>query len=198
MKKALRFILTGISLALIFVLSSCTKEDKVKDVVMEYLKSRAKDPTSVEILSMEVLNDTLPIYLEGSLSKEIEDLPKVCDEAQKPSFFYSQKSKQKKLEEFIEKIRKELSERKNKRYNIALVEASGNNVLGAKSSLDVIIILDDNNETVLAHFLAKDYKKAVPIIYNRVYGDNIPVNEFGNVEIEKLPRIDGYIMSSAD
>lgn len=62
---------------------------------MEYLKSRAKDPTSVEILSMEVLNDTLPIYLEGSLSKEIEDLPKVCDEAQKPSFFYSQKSKQK-------------------------------------------------------------------------------------------------------
>lgn len=33
MKKALRFILTGISLALIFVLSSCTKEDKVKDVV---------------------------------------------------------------------------------------------------------------------------------------------------------------------
>ena len=198
MKKALRFILTGISLALIFVLSSCTKEDKVKDVVMEYLKSRAKDPTSVEILSMEVLNDTLPIYLEGSLSKEIEDLPKVCDEAQKPSFFYSQKSKQKKLEEFIEKIRKELSERKNKRYNIALVEASGNNVLGAKSSLDVIIILDDNNETVLAHFLAKDYKKAVPIIYNRVYGENIPVNEFGNVEIEKLPRIDGYIMSSAD
>ena len=198
MKKALRFILTGISLALIFVLSSCTKEDKVKDVVMEYLKSRAKDPTSVEILSMEVLNDTLPIYLEGSLSKEIEDLPKVCDEAQKPSFFYSQKSKQKNLEEFIEKIRKELSERKNKRYNIALVEASGNNVLGAKSSLDVIIILDDNNETVLAHFLAKDYKKAVPIIYNRVYGENIPVNEFGNVEIEKLPRIDGYIMSSAD
>ena len=198
MKKALRFILTGISLALIFVLSSCTKEDKVKDVVMEYLKSRAKDPTSVEILSMEVLNDTLPIYLEGSLSKEIEDLPKVCDEAQKPSFFYSQKSKQKKLEEFIEKIRKELSERKNKSYNIALVEASGNNVLGAKSSLDVIIILDDNNETVLAHFLAKDYKKAVPIIYNRVYGDTIPVNEFGNVEIEKLPRIDGYIMSSAD
>lgn len=198
MKKALRFILTGISLALIFVLSSCTKEDKVKDVVMEYLKSRAKDPTSVEILSMEVLNDTLPIYLEGSLSKEIEDLPKVCDEAQKPSFFYSQKSKQKKLEEFIEKIRKELSERKNKSYNIALVEASGNNVLGAKSSLDVIIILDDNNETVLAHFLAKDYKKAVPIIYNRVYGENIPVNEFGNVEIEKLPRIDGYIMSSAD
>ena len=115
MKKALRFILTGISLALIFVLSSCTKEDKVKDVVMEYLKSRAKDPTSVEILSMEVLNDTLPIYLEGSLSKEIEDLPKVCDEAQKPSFFYSQKSKQKKLEEFIEKIRKELSERKRKK-----------------------------------------------------------------------------------
>ena len=165
---------------------------------MEYLKSRAKDPTSVEILSMEVLNDTLPIYLEGSLSKEIEDLPKVCDEAQKPSFFYSQKSKQKKLEEFIEKIRKELSERKNKSYNIALVEASGNNVLGAKSSLDVIIILDDNNETVLAHFLVKDYKKAVPIIYNRVYGENIPVNEFGNVEIEKLPRIDGYIMSSAD
>lgn len=198
MKKALRFILTGISLALIFVLSSCTKEDKVKDVVMEYLKSRAKDPTSVEILSMEVLNDTLPIYLEGSLSKEIEDLPKVCDEAQKPSFFYSQKSKQKKLEEFIEKIRKELSERKNKSYNIALVEASGNNVLGAKISLDVIIILDDNNETVLSHFLAKDYKKAVPIIYNRVYGENIPVNEFGNVEIEKLPRIDGYIMSSAD
>lgn len=79
-----------------------------------------------------------------------------------------------------------------------MVEASGNNVLGAKSSLDVIIILDDNNETVLAHFLAKDYKKAVPIIYNRVYGENIPVNEFGNVEIEKLPRIDGYIMSSAD
>lgn len=76
MKKALRFILTGISLALIFVLSSCTKEDKVKDVVMEYLKSRAKDPTSVEILSMEVLNDSLPIYLEGSLSKEIEGSPK--------------------------------------------------------------------------------------------------------------------------
>ena len=62
---------------------------------MEYLKSRAKDPTSIEILSMEVLNDTLPIYLEGSLSKEIEKLPKLCEETQKPSFFYSQKSKQK-------------------------------------------------------------------------------------------------------
>ena len=44
---------------------------------------------------MEVLNDTLPIYLEGSLSKEIEKLPKLCEETQKPSFFYSQKSKQK-------------------------------------------------------------------------------------------------------
>lgn len=198
MKNAIRLISIGITLALIFVLSSCTKEGKAKDVVMEYLKSRAKDPTSIEILSMEVLNDTLPIYLEGSLSKEIEELPKLCEEAQKPSFFYSQKSKQNKLQEFVEKIRKQLSERRNKRYNIALVEASGNNVLGAKSSLDVIIILDENNEKVLAHFWAKDYIKIVPIIYNMVYEENLPVNEFGNVEIEKLPRIDGYIMSSAN
>ena len=147
---------------------------------------------------MEVLNDTLPICLEGSLSKEIEGLPKLCEEAQKASFFYSQKSKQKKLEEVVEKIRKEFSERKNGRYNIAFVEASGNNILGARSSLKVIIILDENKDKILAHFLAKDYKDVVPIIYNMVYGESISVNEFGNVEIEKLPKIDGYILSSKD
>ena len=188
----------ALSVAAIVTLASCSKEDKVKEVVIEYLKSRAKDPASLEILSMEVLNDTLPVYLEGSLSTEIESLPKLYEQAQRPSFFYSQKSKQKKLLEVYDNINKILSERTNKKYTVALVEASGNNVLGGRSSMEIIVILDDNNDKVLAHFLARDYKKVVPIIYNEVYSETIPVNEFGNVEINNLPKIDGFILSSKD
>lgn len=198
MKKILTFLLVALSVAAIVTLASCSKEDKVKEVVIEYLKSRAKDPASLEILSMEVLNDTLPVYLEGSLSTEIESLPKLYEQAQRPSFFYSQKSKQKKLLEVYDNINKILSERTNKKYTVALVEASGNNVLGGRSSMEIIVILDDNNDKVLAHFLARDYKKVVPIIYNEVYSETIPVNEFGNVEINNLPKIDGFILSSKD
>lgn len=198
MKKILTFLLVALSVAAIVTLASCSKEDKVKEVVIEYLKSRAKDPASLEILSMEVLNDTLPVYLEGSLSTEIESLPKLYEQAQRPSFFYSQKSKQKKLLEVYDNINKILSERTNKKYTVALVEASGNNVLGGRSSMEIIVILDDNNDNVLAHFLARDYKKVVPIIYNEVYSETIPVNEFGNVEINNLPKIDGFILSSKD
>lgn len=198
MKKILTILLVVLSVAAIVTLASCSKEDKVEEVVIEYLKSRAKEPASLEILSMEVLNDTLPVYLEGSLSTEIESLPKLYEEAQRPSFFYSQKSKQKKLLEVYDNINKILSERTNKKYTVALVEASGNNVLGGRSCMEIIVILDDNNDKVLAHFLARDYKKVVPIIYNEIYSETIPVNEFGNVETDNLPQIDGFILSSKE
>lgn len=147
---------------------------------------------------MEVINDTLPAYLDGSLSKEMVRLLQLYEDAQRPSLFHSQKSKQKELDGVYEHIRQKLSDRTNVRYNIALVEASANNILGARSSLRIIVILDENNDKILAHYLAHEYKKVVPIIYKEIYGEELPVNEFGNVEIDNLPKIDGYILNSKD
>lgn len=204
MKNSSKYII--LILTTVVTLFSCRKEDKVKSAVLDYIKEYAYNPASIEILSMEVVHDTLPIYLERSLATEIKSLPQLYEKAEEEAnanknpfsvlFGFSyKKDAQNKFRKSLEIISYELSSRKNECYNIVLVEFSSNNLMGSLSNLDVILILNENNDKVLASYVAEDYKNIVPIIYREIYKKSLPRNKFGNVEIEKVPKIDGYIMS---
>ena len=193
---------------LAFLLVGCT-ESKVKSTATDYLKKQMKDPSSFKAENVQVILDTIPVFLNQDLlsaaEKANEALEKYDRYKDRDSYLWYEE-KQKASSNMASSL---LSlglaynlakEKEDKSFEyMALVNCSGKNSFGGTISSKYIVIIDkDKPEKVLGEYhVDSDFlKKIYAIYYTQSEEKNkLKENEFGKIDTEAMTPIEKFIFN---
>ena len=184
-------------------LVSCT-ESKVKSTATEYLKNNMKDPSSFKVEKVEVVYDSIPIFLNKELLSCANDLTKAIDEKNRyndrDSYLWRKeidRAKEKLSDAFISFGLKyqELKKKTRSVQYLVLVNCSGNNSYGSTISSKYIVVVDkDKTDKVLGEYrLDSDFAKEVVTAYMMSGNGELKQNEFGKIETEGMTVVEKFI-----
>lgn len=195
-------------LAMVLTICGCT-ESTVKKTATEYLQKQMKDPSSFKAEEVDVVLDTIPLFLNNnllSLGKKASEAMKDVDryKNRSSSLWYSeQKEASENLSSSLLEIISAYSELKTKKdksvHYMVLMKCSGKNSYGGTVSSKYIIIVDkEKTDKVLGEFRVDNdlLEKIVPIV--TLSGDGkrlLSENEFGKIDTDSLSKIEQFIFS---
>lgn len=197
-----------ILLVLAFSLCGCT-ERKVKNTATDYLQKQMKDPSSFKAEEIDVVLDTIPLYLNHNLLSLGNKAHDALDDVNRyknrsSSLWYSeQKEASEKLSSTMFEILTSYNELKAKKdksvHYMVLIKSSGKNSYGGTVSSNYIVIVDkDNTDKVLGEYRVDNdlLEKIVPILTISGEGDRLlKENEFGKIDTEGLTKVEQFIFA---
>ena len=199
------------------LLMGCT-ESKVRNTATEYIKNQMKDPSSFKTEKVEVILDSIPLYLNHVILSQAKETKK----ALKDYAYYKDKDYSlwwKEISQAREKldislktlktsyelardieVPKELKRKDAKDTSIeymVLIDCSANNSFSGTVSSKYIVIVDkEKNDEVLGYYgIDEDFLENVYTIFYTVdeLKDKIKQNQFGKIETEGMSQIEQFI-----
>ncbi|MBR5730133.1 MAG: hypothetical protein IKX61_08030 [Prevotella sp.] len=186
-----------------FLLISCT-ERSVKNTATDFLKNQMKDPSSFKVDNIEVLLDTIPIFMNNRVLSCAEKVSNAIDEQNRykdrDSYLWrkEQERASEKVRNAILDLKIEYQTQRKKAHNqqyIVLISSSANNSYGSTISSRYIVIVDkDNTNNVLGEYrLDSDFAQKVAASYLLVGGGSLDTNEYGKIETTGMSKIEKFL-----
>lgn len=201
--KKLLFILS-----IAFVLMGCT-ESKVKSTATDYLQKQMKDPSSFKAENIQVILDTIPIFLNRELLSAAEEANEALenynrykdrdsylwyDEKQKASSQMSSALLSLGIAYNLAKAKKD----KSYEYMV-LINCSGKNSYGSTVSSKYIVIVDkDKKDKVIGEYhVNTDFLEKILAIYYTQEDEKAKLkeNEFGKIDTDNMTPIEQFIFN---
>ena len=201
--KKLLFILS-----IAFVLMGCT-ESKVKSTATDYLQKQMKDPSSFKAENIQVILDTIPIFLNRELLSAAEEANEALenynrykdrdsylwyDEKQKASSQMSSALLSLGIAYNLAKAKKD----KSYEYMV-LINCSGKNSYGSTVSSKYIVIVDkDKTDKVIGEYhVNTDFLEKILAIYYTQEDEKAKLkeNEFGKIDTDNMTPIEQFIFN---
>lgn len=199
--KKLLFILS-----IACVLVGCT-ESKVKSTATDYIQKQMKDPSSFKVENIQVILDTIPIFLNQELLSAAEEANDALNDFNryKDRDSYLWHDEQQKA---ISKMGSALlslnvaynraKAKKDKSYEyMVLINCSGKNSYGVTVSSKYIVIVDKDktNKVIGLYDVDTDFlEKVIAIYYNQDEEKaKLKENEFGKIDTENMTPIEQFI-----
>lgn len=190
------------------ILFSCT-ESRVKSTAKESVKKQMKDPSSFKAEDVEVILDTIPIFLNHDLLTTAEKVNEALKDVNhyKELDSYLWYDELKKATEDLQSAVMTLGlsyhsakEKKDKPYEyMVLMNCSGKNSYGGTVSSKYIVIVDkEKTDKVLGEYrIDTDFIEQVMAIYYSVgEGEQkFKENDFGKIDTEGMSRVEQFIFS---
>ena len=184
-------------------------KNNVKKTAIDYIKKALQDPSSLKIENIEVVFDTVPVFLNYELLSEAmsikEKVDKLTyyiqlgnlweDEARESYQIFTNSTKS-----FKSKYEKIQNEKNKSEEYIVLVKFSANNPYGVNASGKSIVIIDKKQkDNVLGfYFVDPDFLNKYLAIYMAVrdWKEKIKLNEYGMTDTVGLSHIEKFILSN--
>lgn len=207
-------------LSLITILLMGCTESKVRNTATEYIKNQMKDPSSFKTEKVEVLLDSIPLYLNHVILSQAKETKKALKDYayykdRDFSLWWKEISQaREKLDISLKTLKttyeiardievpEELKKKDAKDTSIeymVLIKCSANNSYGGTVSSKYIVIVDkENNDEVLGYYgIDEDFLENVYTIFYTVdeLKDKIKQNQFGKIETEGMTQVEQFIFS---
>lgn len=190
------------------LLVSCN-ESKVKNTAKNYLQKQMKDPSSFKAENVDVILDTIPIFLNKDLLYAAEKANEALNDYNryKDRDSYLWRDEQRKATEDVRSALLTLGfsynlakEKKDKPYEyMVLMNCSGKNSYGGTVSSKYIIIVDkEKTDKVLGEYrIDSDFVEQIMAIYYSVgEGEQkFKQNDFGKIDTEGMSKVEQFIFS---
>lgn len=181
----------------------CT-ESNVKSTATEYLKKQMKDPSSFKVEKIEVLLDTVPLFLNKNLMSLSEKFSEAVDENNRykdRDNYLWHKEKEKASQNLLESmvafnLEYKLQKDKEQPYQyMVMISCSANNSYGSIVSSKYIIIVDkEDTDKVLGEYrIDSDFVKKIVASYFITGEKELKENEFGKIETDGMTTIEKFI-----
>ncbi len=183
--------------------------NNIKQTAIDYLKKTVQDPSSLKIENIEILFDTVPVYLNYELLSEAmsikEKVDKLTyyiqlgdlweDEASESYQIFTNSTKS-----FKSKYEKIQNEKDKSEEYIVLLKFSANNPYGVNALGKSIVIIDKKQkEKVLGfYYVDPDFVNKYLAMYMAVrdWKEKIKLNEYGLIDTVGLSHIEKFILSN--
>ena len=190
-----------------FILFSGCTESHVKSTATDYIKNHMKDPSSFKAEKVQVLFDTIPIFLNqnilSSAKKCYEAIEDYSRYKERNSYLWQEETEKAKnvMNKAILSLKLDYGLTKtlvSSSINyIVLIKCSGKNSYGGTVSSKYIVIVDkDNTDKVLGDFnIDTDFLKKLLTIYNTIEDkkDRLKENAFGKFETDGMTPLEQFI-----
>lgn len=194
---------------LAFLMVSCT-ESSVKRTATEYIQKQMKDPSSFKAEKVDVILDTIPIYLNKDILSAAEDFSDAVNEKERysnrDSYLWRDEISKAQLNLDVARILlnskiSEAKKKKSKPQYLVLMECSGKNSYGGTVSSKYIVIVDkENTEKVLGEYrLDGDFAEKLVVAYMFSVDDGfnkLKTNEYGKVETDGMTPLETFLFAN--
>ena len=201
MKSKLLYLLFVIP----FFIVGCAGQN-AKKTATDYLKKQMKDPSSFKVEDIDIVLDTIPLFLNKHLLSISEEVSKAMDEKERyehrDSYYWRDEKERasRKLSNAILSLAEEYQNLKKKEQPVqymVLINCSGNNSYGSTVSSKYIVIVDkDDTDNVLGVYrLDSDFAKRVVTSYLMTGQGKLKENEFGKINTEGMTQVEKFIFA---
>lgn len=183
---------------------------RAKNTAVEYVKKMLKNPESFELQSAEVIEDTVPYFLNSYILSTAKDCSEAMNKLQLYDDMYSDWAREQRMGESNkamkakEILESEYAKSKNPgnaeiQYMVCL-KCSGTNPMGGRVSSSMIVIVDKKDtDKVLAVFdLDQEFLESYLIVKMLGEGYNFKQNKYGKVEMEGVGPVEQFIVDAGN
>lgn len=184
---------------LLISFASCSTESKVEKEAVIYLKNQMKFPDSFKTQSVEVILDTVPVYLnenvQSALKKHSDTMKEWLRYSSMGDLFFDEKvSAMRQYEDARDALPKIVEEAKGDVQYIVLISYMAKNGLGAETDGRAIVIVDKENLKVLGVISLDDAMEALMEYRYFIKLKPFQKNQYGKYETEDMDKIEAFVM----
>lgn len=182
----------------VFLLISCSNEQKAKKSATEYVKKHMKDPSSFKAEDVEVILDTVPFFLDKEMLGYASGFVSALEEYKQTNSSRASNYGNECFTALSEKYEESKKHKPLVDY-IVLLKCSGNNSVGARISSKCVVVVDKDNPNEVKGVFDVDedlINGIIEIKKVKDYDFNLEYDRFNRINTEGMTRVEQYIFSN--
>ena len=203
MKKLSSIIMLAFALLLV---SSCSNDSKIKKLVSEDLSKQMKNPESFKITSIEIREDTVPVYFKSNVQSALSTLGEASSAfnryAGMSDLFAKEKAESlSELSKSIEDIKALTKNMSPEVKKVAYVRYTAKTGIGVdKQGAAIVILSDDKDPKIEGTFFVDNSDFTEKFVSYKLWVDEqtLKQNDYGKIETANLPYIEKFILSGEE